>query len=145
MARQKSRRILLPTDFSPSSRVAYPEAVAQAKAAGGTVVLLNVVDVLPLMPVEGGVPPVYRDHFVEDARRAMKKEVRRLSGVPVRPVVTEGPPADEILRQVKKQGCGLIVMGSHGRRGFARWVLGSVAERVVRGAACPVLVVKPKR
>ena len=141
----KVARILLPTDFSPASRAAYPEAVARAKSSGATVVLLNVVDVLPLMPIEGGVAPVYRDGFLADAKRSMKKELRRFRGIRVRPVVAEGPPADEILRQVKKQECGLIVMGSHGRRGFARWLLGSVAERVLRGSACPVMVVKPKR
>ncbi len=141
----KVRRILVPTDFSPASRAAYPEAVAQARSTGATLILLNVVDVLPLMPIEGGVAPVYRDGFLADAKRSMKKELRRFPGVRVRPVVAEGPPADEILRQVTKQECGRIVMRSHGRRGFVRWLLGSVAERVLRGAACPVMVVKPKR
>lgn len=138
------RRILVPTDFSKASRAAYPLAAALARKWGAGLVLLNVVDVMPLITLEGGMVPVGLPDFEGQARARMRIETRRLEGARVRTRVVPGTPDVEIVREARKLKCDLVVMSTHGRRGFARWILGSVAERVLRRAACPVLVVKPK-
>ncbi len=66
-------------------------------------------------------------------------------GAVVRYEVREGNPAEEILRYAEEQGIDLILMGTHGLSGLGRWVYGSVADRVLRGAPCPVLLVRPQR
>ncbi len=142
-AKTSIRRILVPTDFSASSRAAYPMALAQAKAMKAGIVLLHVVDLMPLVTLEGGMVPVKLEGHESAARRRLEAEAKRLRGAKVKSVSANGAPADEIVRQAKKQGCGMIVMSTHGHRGLMAWVLGSVAERVLRGAECPVLVVKP--
>jgi nucleotide-binding universal stress UspA family protein len=96
--------------------------------------------------IDGGmVLPVIE---TSDARKKLE-DVARKKGLfaPDRKApllrVADGRPADEIIRAVEREGTDLIVMGTHGRRGFKRLMLGSVAEEVVRRATCPVLTVKP--
>ncbi len=65
-------------------------------------------------------------------------------GATARFEVREGNPAEEILRYAEEEGIDLILMSTHGLSGFSRWVYGSVADRVLRGAPCPVLLVRPR-
>jgi nucleotide-binding universal stress UspA family protein len=79
---------------------------------------------------------------VREAMEAWRHEAEAVLGRPVRTEVVPGDPATELLRLARERPFDLVVLGSHGRKGFSRLVLGSVAERVVRHAPCTVLVVR---
>lgn len=151
------RRILLPLDGSTFAERAWPHALAIAKAAGSELHLLTVVPLLdnPQMAVVDLYPMyVYRSYLMDQ-----QEEMRRLqadvhaylqglcqrsqaAGVAAEAVVRFGQPAEEILSYAHQAGCDLIVMSTHGRSGLGRWVYGSVADKVLRGADIPVLLVR---
>jgi len=130
--------ILHPTDFSEQSQFAFRLACALARDYGARLVVLHVVPIpLPLYYGEGMVLPD-PDELVAAAR----EELQRLD-VPGECVRLErGAAAAEILRVGQEIHTDLIVMGTHGRSGLGRLLMGSVAEQVVRRAPCPVLTVK---
>ena len=88
--------------------------------------------------ISGLQPDGYRKRLWEDLYRV----VPPVSDVRVQYVLGEGRPGEEILKLARKSDCDLVVLGSHGRTGFQRLLMGSVAEEVIRKAPCPVLVVK---
>ena len=144
------RRILWPTDFSPLAKTALPYAVDLAGDAGAELVLLHVLT--PPMAYAGPeIPGVLWGELQQKNRVVAREELRRLAAgvkgpkVRVHTVLAEGVPFDQILRVVKRLRCDLIVIATHGRTGLAHMVVGSVAENVVRRAACPVLTVRPPR
>jgi nucleotide-binding universal stress UspA family protein len=136
------KSILHATDFSESATLAYEFATSLARDYKARL-LLSYVRELPValtrdpdaFPVE---PP-----GVEDALRkrlyAMRPDDERMA---VEHYLMVGDPATEILDLAEEKGCDLIVMGTHGRTGLARLLMGSVAEQVVRRAACPVVTVR---
>jgi nucleotide-binding universal stress UspA family protein len=140
------RRILCPTDFSDGAAAATEQALALAHAFGGTVTLLHVYSVPAYMFPDGSAfvagPEVTAriEHEVSNALAAAARSAERRSGVPVLTRSAIGAPYEEILRLSKE--FDLIVMGTHGRTGLRHLVLGSVAEKVVRHANCPVLTVR---
>ena len=138
------KRILCPVDFSALSRHALDSAVAIARQQHAAVTALYVVPpaqtVYPAIGVTAYVPYVYS---VEDLRDFQKAAEKFVAGVdyPVTAVAVEALVVDEILKRAAGLPADLIVMGTHGRTGFDRLVLGSVAERVLVKARCPVLTV----
>jgi nucleotide-binding universal stress UspA family protein len=141
------RRILCPIDYSEFSRRALDHAIAIARWYGSTITVLHVSEVLPVMayaPAGPLVPPVL---LTPEDRTVMLAAMKRFAaeeaapGVPMNFVIAEGRPSTEILEMAKTMACDLIVVGTHGYAGFDRLVLGSVAEKVLRKAACPVLTV----
>jgi len=133
--------ILHPTDLSPGSEAALRVARLQARDLGARLVVLYVAP--SDIPASGAAtaptdPRVFRD-TLEDVRK-------RLDGpdlkYPAETWFTQGDAAAEILRVALELGCGLIVMGTHGRTGLGRLLMGSVVEFVMPRAPCPVLVVK---
>ena len=141
------KKILVATDFSEHSRVALGYAAALASAFGAEVVLCHAVptpDILSQLPPggEGYFPP----NFTETQEQAAREEGQRwLSEAGVsnsRLIVTNGKPFVEIIRIAREEKADLIVLGTHGRGAFAHMLLGSVAEKVVRKAPCPVLTVR---
>ena len=82
-----------------------------------------------------------RDQLRADAERELRARASKITGVGVTTEVRDGVPARAIVETAAARNCQLIVMGTHGRGGFSHLVLGSVAERVVRTASCPVLTV----
>lgn len=143
------QRILCPIDFSDFSRRAMRHAVAVAGWYHASLTLVHVWPFVPVVayPPGSGVvpsPPPLR----ADDRDRLAADLRRLAGEagadPASTVdVVEGETAREILRVAGAMPADLIVMGSHGRSGFERLLLGSVTEKVVRRALCPVLTVPP--
>jgi nucleotide-binding universal stress UspA family protein len=133
--------ILHPTDFSERSEAALRVARALARDLGARLILLHV---MPVEVVVYGTIPVPLD--VPAVRDSLESVRNGVDGpdlkYPVETRLSEGNAAAVILRMAEEAGCGMIVMGTHGRRGFDRAVLGSVAESVLRDATCPVLVVK---
>jgi nucleotide-binding universal stress UspA family protein len=138
------RTILHPTDFSEASAAALSYAAELARHHGARLLIMHAVETLGPENVTFGEvasrlqPENYRQRLWEDLRRVRPPR----ADVPVEYVLQEGQPEEAILRSAGEHGCDLIVMGSHGRRGWRRFLIGSVAEYVVRTARCPVLVVK---
>ncbi len=139
-------RILLPTDLSDYAAGARPYAVEMARTFGATLHLLHVVDahwVGPVVNVEfpGQVEDTLRLHR-QAAERGLQALVEELSGIDVCSGVVIGAPHVEIVRYARREEIDLIVLATHGRTGLAHALIGSVAEKVVQMAPCPVLTVK---
>jgi nucleotide-binding universal stress UspA family protein len=125
--------ILHPTDFSERSGYAFQLACSLARDRGARLIVLHVMPV-PLVEEKRG----YREEMAGELNRIGVPDPK----VQVERRLEEGDPATQILRIAQETGCDLLVLGTHGRTGLSRLVMGSVAEQVVRGAHCPVLTVK---
>jgi nucleotide-binding universal stress UspA family protein len=129
------RKILYATDFSSYSNQAYFHAVALAENHGASLTICYVY--APGSDAEGQGKRYWHNQL-EQIRPANPR-------IPVHHVFLEGDPAGEIVRYGRDAGIDLIVIGTHGRTGVERLLMGSVAEQVMRAAACSVLVVKLPR
>lgn len=144
------RRILCPIDFSDHSRDALRHAMALARWYESSVTVLYVFSPAPVTSFGPGpvvFEPIVLTEVDQDQLRTDTRafaEANGAEGVPVEAVVRQGYAAGEILAQATTMPADLIVIGSHGRSGFERLLLGSVAEQVLRKANCPVMTV-PKR
>jgi nucleotide-binding universal stress UspA family protein len=143
------RRILVPTDFSEQSERAWGTARGLARAVGAEIVLLHVVVEGPLyseIPLAGErIREVYataRTWIAEQLERWAA--AARAEGLGVKTRVQTGVPHQEIVAAARDDGVDLIAMGTHGRGGFDRLMLGSVCDRVIRLAPCPVLVLRDR-
>ncbi len=136
------QRILCPVDFDENSLAALDSAAELARSTDGTVFVLHVV---PMIVQPTGMP-VYVDLYKnqEEVAWTRLREIARksLSGLKYELMVQMGDPAGSILRAEKKLKPDVLVMATHGRRGFSRFFLGSVAEMVLRESTCPVLTVR---
>lgn len=143
-----TRRILHPSDFSAASNAAFKKAIEMAKASRAELLIVHVIN--PIIPVagEGYVSPKMYEDLAASTRAWARKQLDRLlakakkSGVRAKGVLAEGAAHEQIARIAKTKRADLVVMGTHGRSGFAKLFLGSVAGRVVTAAPCPVLTVK---
>ena len=139
-----AKKIIFPTDFSTAAEVGMPEAESLAKARGATLVVLHVQE--PLMAYEGALYYGPNEPTTELLDRMLHEVVLEDKTIPVEYRLAMGDPATEIVRVANEEHADLIVMGTHGRSGFSRFLMGSVAELVVRHANCPVLTYKaPKQ
>lgn len=139
------KRILVPTDFSACSAAAARSAADLARQFGATIDAVAVVDTSPLAEAYGD--EAYRNEriaFIRDRARSELTDfvAAHLAGVPVTQHVRDGDTYLEIDRATKEFGCGLVVMGTHGRTGLAHLLVGSVAEKVVRHSPVPVMTVR---
>jgi nucleotide-binding universal stress UspA family protein len=144
------RRILSPTDFSDMSRHALDHAAALARWYDSRLTLLYVHPAMTVATLTPGAPMLpgailspedgaQIRHNLEEFARA---EIG--SGLPLECVFREGDPAATIVEMAAEEDVDLVVLGTHGRSGFERLAMGSVAEKVLRRAACPVLTVPPR-
>lgn len=143
------KTILVPTDFSPDAQSALFKAKELARAFGSRIVILHAYRVdLPMSTPNLGGGFILPDRFYEDLRASATSEVEALAaatvkdGVQAEGVAVEDRPAAAIVDAAKRVSADLIVMGTRGLTGLAHVVLGSVADRVIREASCPVLTVK---
>lgn len=143
----KVNHVLVAIDFSEGSRVALDYAVNLTRRVGARLTALHVAppyvtyEPLPAFPPLAPLNPERQRKIHEDFRRFLTPPG---SEHPLAEVfVREGDPADEILAHAAASGVDLVVLGTHGRRGFERWLLGSVTERVVRKADRSVLAIAP--
>jgi nucleotide-binding universal stress UspA family protein len=138
------KSILCPMDFSDASKNAFRYACEFAKSMGSKIMLLNVIEPRPMaadmtlnyIPLEDDMANAAREDFEPLIQEAKSK------GVDVTADVMIGVPADMILAQMADIDASLLIMGSHGKTGLSRLLMGSVAEAVVRKAKIPVLIVK---
>jgi nucleotide-binding universal stress UspA family protein len=145
------KTILVPHDFSSSANHAAAIARDEAKLHGARLLLLHVID-LPtaikpdtvIVPDATGAPINVREYAVSSAEAHLQDIVARLAkdGATATSFVRVGNPVDEITRFIDEEKVSLVVMGTHGRTGLQHLLVGSVAERVVRTATCPVLTVR---
>lgn len=142
-------RILLAVDDSPHSDAAIKSVLERPWPAGSAFRLLCVVHTqLPFSVANGGVGlHNYRaltDSLLKTAQEFVDRMAVKLEilGLPIETCVRDGDPRTEIVEEAKGWGADLVVVGSHGRTGIARWLLGSVAAHIVRHAPCSVEVVR---
>lgn len=137
------KTILYPTDFSADAWPAFEVACALAGEGCGRLVILH-VERPPLATLGGtaGVPPLPNEYDRQRLVDELKDIQPARAGLAVDHRLEYGEPAAVILKAAQEIGADLIVMGTHGRTGLRRLLMGSVAERVVRKASCPVLTVR---
>ncbi len=142
--------ILVPTDFGRAAEAALDHAIDLAGALRPStgpveIVLLHAYE-MPLLGVPDGALVATTEligRVIESAQEALDRAIfeRRGRGIPMRPLLEQGDPWRVVIDTASAVGAGLIVMGTHGRHGLPRALIGSVAERVVRTASVPVLTV----
>ncbi len=140
----KIHTILCPVDFSDASRKAVQYAKEFASSMGSVVHLLNVVEPRPMaVDITLNYVPLEED-FEQAAEEDLQIIVQefQLAGLKVESSIEIGNPSDVILDKSQDLDVNLLIMGSHGKKGLSRLIMGSVAETVVRKANCPVLIVK---
>jgi len=146
------KKILVPVDGSPTANLGLREGMRLAKEQGATLVLLHVVDQHYVISA-GMEAGMYTDDLFDSLRTAGRDIIRRAAqavkkaGLPYKTVMPEtltGGAADMIVREAKRSAVDVIVIGTHGRRGVRRLLMGSDAEQVVRTSPVPVLLVRGK-
>jgi universal stress protein A len=153
----KTKKILAPTDLSELSRAGVRYALELAASESAEVIVYHVVRYNAAAPYYGlddgfllatQLPAV--SEIMEEDRRLLAKFLREnfadlIAKVKIRPEVTVGTPYSKIVEKAAAENADLIVMSTHGRTGILHGLIGSVAEKVVRLAACPVLTVRPRK
>lgn len=148
MSLQDMRLILVPTDFGPTSDRALEVAMDLGRMTKAALEILHVSsEAIWVVPPPGDVvtPAVDPAEIVTEATVELDRVVARVraAGLTCTGIAETGRTDAEIVEYARKRGAGIIVVGSHGRHGLSHALMGSVAEKVVRHAPCPVLVVPP--
>jgi nucleotide-binding universal stress UspA family protein len=142
------KNVLFATDFSATSEAALPYAAAICRRLGSTLHLVHSLSEASLVLMTGGVDYVSLGTIYDDAEAAAKEKLghieARLEGVPHHSYVRRGPVWPCLSGIVAQHEIDLIVVGTHGRTGLGKLLLGSVAEDILRHAPCPVLTIGPK-
>jgi universal stress protein A len=141
------RHILAPTDFSDYSKKALRNAFELAQTFGAKLSLLHVLEPAPYLGEF--TPPTMGEELLGDLERQASAELARVlpearqTTIAVTRAVVMGSPSLKIVETAEAEHVDLIVMATHGRTGLSHLLIGSVAERVVRTAPCPVLTIRP--
>ena len=142
------RNILVASDFSKASRRAFATAVSTAKGNGATLTIVHVIT--PFVPI-GPDQYIGPETWEEIDARSRKWAMRQLyalaarakaAGVRAKVLLCEGQAAKEVTRAARRLHADLVVIGTHGRTGFAKLLLGSIANQVVTVSHCPVMTVR---
>jgi len=144
-------KILLPTDGSKFAEKAAEHAIWIASKSGAEIIVLNVIETSSLvgLPAEDLIVRI-KEILKEEGRRSLERisemvteeeKELKIEDIKVTLKTEEGSPAEAILKTVEKEDVDLVVMGTSGKHGLDRFLLGSVTEKVVRSAKCPVLAV----
>jgi nucleotide-binding universal stress UspA family protein len=148
---RRFKRITVASDLSKVSRSALNTAVEFAHSMRAELIIVHVIAPITLLMREQFIHPGILETIEADARKWAEKQLARLaavarkSSVRVKVLLLSGDPADQIIRAARTHRADLIVVGTHGRRGFSKMMIGSVAERVVRTASCPVVTVRSQK
>lgn len=146
------KRILLPTDGSENAKRAAEHAIKLGSKSGAEVLVLNVVETPRLMGIRSTDKNELRNKLEQEGQKAfddisnMLMEIKNggkcQKDIKLNLKFKEGSPADTILKTIDEENIDLVVMGTSGKHGINRFLLGSVAENTMRSAPCPVLVVR---
>ncbi|MBI4813434.1 MAG: universal stress protein [Methanobacterium sp.] len=145
------QKILLPTDGSKFAENAAQHAIWIASRSSAEIIVLNVIETSSLvgLPAEDLIVRI-KEMLKEEGRRSLERisemvteseKESKIEDIKITLKTEEGSPADAILKTVEKEDVDLVVMGTSGKHGLDRFLLGSVTEKVVRSAKCPVLAV----
>ena len=141
------KKILVPLDGSPMAEAVLPYIRRMAKEDGAEIELLNVTMIpIAAYPVDA---PLDIEPMIQQQRQASEQYLKQVvddighEGIKVTPLISEGPVAEQILSYAESTGVDLIAMSTHGRSGLSRWLMGSVADKVLHGAKVPVLLIRP--
>ncbi len=141
----KITSILCPVDFSDASLKAVSYAKEFAAVSGASIFLLHIVEPVPMPPVDTSLNYMEMEEVLEKAAKedllALIKSMKA-EGSNVEGTMEIGKAADIILEKAAELNANFIIMGSHGRKGLNRLIMGSVADAVIRRSDCPVLIVK---
>jgi nucleotide-binding universal stress UspA family protein len=138
-------QILVPIDFTETSERALDYAVELAQKLGAKITVMHAYE-LPIYGFPDGALVASVDVATRISQASQEGlqaalDRRKDCGVEMRAILRDGPPADEIATVSEETGADLVVLGTHGRRGLRRAIMGSVAEEVIRACRCPVLTV----
>jgi universal stress protein A len=141
------KKILCPTDFSEPACRGIVAAAELAESFGAELILMHTVVPIPVVDTPAGVAGfdivAYQDELVRGAQQSLDERMARRvpETVKARTMVTIGDPAHEVVRIAEEEGADLIVVATHGTTGWRHRLFGSVAEKIVRMAKCPVVTV----
>jgi len=145
------KKILVPTDFSADAMQALSYAQDFAKPIGAEITLLHVIEpIYYATPADMYVTTPNITAILDEQRQLAREQLAKLAaklkkgGYRCRALLETGVPSQVIVDRARRAKAGLIIMATHGRTGFAHMLMGSVAEKVVRTSACPVLTVRGK-
>ena len=150
MTEEKRGRILVATDFSPASQEAVRTALRMARSADTALLIAHVLET-PIPMSEGYVLPRMYDEIAQAVRDQADRKMKRIlalarrAGVRAHGLLLRGAPHEAIARAARTHGADQVVVGTHGRTGFSRLLLGSVAARIIATSSRPTLVVPPSR
>lgn len=142
------KKIVCPTDFSEPSYRGINTGIELAEHFQAEIVLINVVSPIPLAPGAGAPTGFHIPTVMNDMQASAESSMSKLidekvpKGMGARSTVVQGKPADEIVRIAEKENADMIVIATHGESGWQKFLFGSVAERIIRLASCPVLTVQ---
>lgn len=143
------KKILLPTDLSPASISAFKYAKSLAEKYGASIYVLHVLENIPILAIHALDLTLERieKNMAENAKIQLEKIVKEnlKTKNKVQIFIRKGVVDEEIVKFADEKKVDLIVMGTHGRTGIEYTLLGSIAEKIVRRAKCPVLTVKPEK
>lgn len=143
----KVERILVAVDLGETTEATCATAAELARSYGAELIFFHVYDVAGFEELQREAPSLYLDQVLENLRMQIRSRLAQLQEVPARfrvEVVPDGRVAQAIVDAAERFGADLIVMGTHGRTGLQRVLLGSVAEGVLRRSPVPVVVVPPR-
>ncbi len=138
------KKILVPTDFSSQSDKSLDYAVMVANQFGAKIILLHIIEPFPYTTTDAFMVVDNSEAMRSIAETLIKNQSKTLrqKKISVKTDLIVGNPAQEIIKKAEREKADLIVMGTHGRTGVEHVLLGSVAEKIVRLANCPVLTIK---
>lgn len=146
VSRLSLKNILIPTDFSPASQAALPFAQALARTYAATILAAHAIAPEPHRQVVTDRVPEEDAVVWQQAQMKLAEFTHdnRLVGIPNKSLIDRGDVAEVIPAMIEEQQVDLVVLGTHGRHGVSKLILGSEAEKIYRSATCPVLVIGPK-
>ncbi len=143
------KKILIATDGSDTSKTAVLVGIDMARRAGGSIIAIYVVDVSRISHLPGyAMIPGIKEKIIglmeEEGKQAtgFAEDRAREANVPCHKIISQGSPSQELLRLSRDLEADLLILGSRGRTGVERYILGSVAEKVVLQSEVPVLLIK---
>ena len=142
---EKIKKILIPTDGSDCSLRAADVGISLAKLLGAEIIVIYAIDIIILEELTKSIGSKDIEKELKEKGESYLNYVAKLGkkeGLKTESILTKGEPHDQIVHFAKNLGVDMIVMGTYGRRGTKRILIGSVTERVIEYAPCPVLVVK---
>jgi nucleotide-binding universal stress UspA family protein len=146
ISRLSLKNILFPTDFSEASRAALPFAQSLAKLYGSTVLVAHSIPTEPHQSIVTERLPAQDNVIWHDAQQKLEnlRDDPAFHSIPTKTLLDRGEVGEVIAEMIRQENVGLVVLGTHGRRGVTKLILGSSAEKIYRSANCPVLTVGPK-